>query len=360
MIFRKRLDGIEKRYFELASLLASPEVVTNRELYQKYAKEHSDLGPLVTAYGELKDVESEIEEYKEALSGKDEELRNLAREELPGLESARDNLLKSLKIMLLPVDPNDARNVILEIRAGAGGDEAALFVGEIFRMYSRYAEGAGWKVDVLSSSPTGLNGFKEIIAMIEGKGAYSRFKYESGVHRVQRVPETEAQGRRHTSTVTVAVMPEAEQVEVDINNSDLRIDTYRAGGHGGQSVNKLETAIRITHIPTNTVVICQDEKSQHKNRQKAMKILMARILDKATQEHNQKIARDRKAQVGTGERSEKIRTYNFPQNRVTDHRIGLTLYRLSEIMDGDILELTDSVINHFQTLALQSGEAESA
>ncbi|MFQ5428145.1 MAG: peptide chain release factor 1 [Thermodesulfobacteriota bacterium] len=357
MIFRKRLQGIVKRYGELAELLASPDVVSDHELYQGYAKEHSDLTPLVEACEKLNEVEGEIEEYSEALSGKDMDLRDLAREELPGLESTRDNLIKALKIMLLPVDPNDAKNVILELRAGAGGDESAIFVAELFRMYSRYAEGAGWKVDVLSSSPTGLNGFKEIIAMIEGKGAYSRLKYESGVHRVQRVPETEAQGRRHTSTVTVAVMPEAEQVEVDINNSDLRVDTYRAGGHGGQSVNKLETAVRITHMPTNTVVTCQDEKSQHKNRQKAMKILMARILDKKTQEYNAKVALERKEQVGTGERSEKIRTYNYPQNRVTDHRIGLTLYRLTEIMDGDLQELTDSVINHFQALALQGDEA---
>jgi len=360
MIFRKRLDGIAKRYEKLAELLASPDVVSNRELYQKYAKEHSDLGGLVEAYGKLTDIEGEIKEYSLALSGKDSDLRDLAHEELPALEAEKESLIHRIKIMLLPVDPNDEKNILLEIRAGAGGDESAIFVAEVFRMYSRYAERIGWKVDVLSSSPTGLNGFKEIIAMIAGKGVYSRLKYESGVHRVQRVPETEAQGRRHTSTVTVAVMPEAEQVEVDIRTEDLRVDTYRAGGHGGQSVNKLETAIRITHIPTKTVATCQDEKSQHKNRQKAMKILMARILDKATQEYNQEMARKRKAQVGTGDRSEKIRTYNFPQNRVTDHRIGLTLYRLAEIMDGDLGELTDSVINYFQTLALQSGDAEPA
>ncbi len=356
-MFIERLDEVEKRYNELGELLSRPEVIADQDLYRRYAREHSSLAPTVETFRELKRVERELKENKELLEGRDEELKTLAREEVQALQKKKEELTERLRIMLLPKDPNDEKSVILEIRAGAGGEESALFAAELFRMYCRYAEREGWKVEVLSSSPTGLNGLKEVIAAIEGRGAYSRLKYESGVHRVQRVPETEASGRRHTSTVTVAVLPEAEEVEVDIKDDELRIDTFRAGGHGGQNVNKVETAVRITHLPTGTVVSCQDEKSQHKNRQKAMKILRARLLDKMTREQHEKIALERKQQVGSGDRSEKIRTYNFPQNRVTDHRIGLTLHKLDEIMGGDLKELTDSLITYYQTEALKRSDA---
>jgi peptide chain release factor 1 len=288
------------------------------------------------------------------LKGGDAELKELAEEELLTLREKKSALEKELKLLLLPKDPNDEKNILLEIRAGAGGDEAALFAAELFRMYSRYAELHNWRLEILSINHTGLNGLKEVIALIEGQGAYSRLKYESGVHRVQRVPETEAGGRIHTSTATVAVLPEAEEVEIEINNDELRIDTFRAGGHGGQSVNKLETAVRITHLPTGLAVSCQDEKSQHKNKQKALKILRSRLLDIKVQEQQSQIANDRKSQVGTGDRSEKIRTYNFPQNRVTDHRVGLTLHKLGQIMEGDLQEMIDHLTNHYQAEALKN------
>ena len=350
----KRLKDIETRYEDLEGLLSNPDVVSKPSVYQKYAKEHADFQDLVEAYREYEKTNARIEEDQTLLRGNDDELKEIVKEELPQLKEKLELLENKLKLLLLPKDPNDDKNVFLEIRAGTGGDEAGLFVGDLFRMYAQFAEMRRWKVDVISSNPAGgMGGFKEIIALIEGKGAYSVLKYESGVHRVQRVPVTESQGRIHTSAVTVAILPEAEEVEVNIDPNDLRIDVYRSTGHGGQSVNTTDSAVRITHLPTSLVVTCQDEKSQHKNKAKALKVLRARLMDAMVQKQSDEISKSRKTQVGSGDRSERIRTYNFPQGRVTDHRIGLTLYNLESLLDGNIQPIIEALATHFQSKALQ-------
>jgi len=349
-----KLDDIEHRYEEVVRLISDPETISDQERYVALTKEHADLEPIVEEFRRYRDVLRQIEDNKTLLSDDDEDIVVMAKEELPRLEAEKEQSEQKLKLLLLPTDPNDSKNIFLEIRGGAGGDEAALFAADLFRMYSRYAENNGWKVEIISENSTGVGGFKEVIASIQGNGAYSRLKYESGVHRVQRVPETEAQGRIHTSTVTVAILPEAEDIEVDIDANDLRIDTYRSTGHGGQSVNTTDSAVRITHIPTGLVVTCQDEKSQHKNKTKAMRVLKARLLDLETQKQQDEISEARKNQVGTGDRSERIRTYNFPQGRVTDHRIGLTMHKLDSILLGYLDELIDALTTYYQTEALKS------
>ena len=348
-ILLDKLRDIELRYRELEGQLSDPQVVSRQGVYQKFAKEHSDLTPLVETIRRYEKIKARIAEYQGMLAENDEELKAMIREELPLLQQEHDDLAGKITILLLPKDPNDDKNVFLEIRAGTGGDEAGLFVGDLFRMYARYAEAQGWRVEIVSSSPSGgMGGFKEIIAQIEGRGAYSRLKYESGVHRVQRVPVTEAQGRIHTSAVTVAIMPEAEDVELTIDQNELRIDVYRSTGHGGQSVNTTDSAVRITHLPTGLVVTCQDEKSQLKNKIKAMKVLRARLLDAMVQKQNAEQAQARKSQVGTGDRSERIRTYNFPQGRITDHRINLTRYDLDNFINGNIGAMIDALASHHQ------------
>jgi peptide chain release factor 1 len=354
----QRIKDIEKRYEELETLLSDSAVIANRTEYQKLAKEHSDLAPLIEAFREYEKTGRQLDEAQQMLREGDEELRELAKEEIPQLKEKVEELELRLTLLLLPKDPNDEKNVILEIRAGTGGDEAGLFAADLFRMYARFAEASGWRVEVLSSSAaSGMGGFKEVIAMIEGRGAYSRLKYESGVHRVQRVPVTEAQGRIHTSAVTVAVLPEAEEVEVQIDPNEIRVDVFRSGGHGGQSVNTTDSAVRVTHIPTGLVVSCQDEKSQLKNKNKAMKVLRARLLDKMQAESAAQMSEARRRQVGSGDRSERIRTYNFPQGRMTDHRIGLTLYNLQAILDGEIQPVIDALATHYQTEELKKTAA---
>jgi peptide chain release factor 1 len=330
--------------------------MTNRKEFAKLAKERSGLADLVHAFRQWKDLRAQIDGTKSLLHDPDEAVRGLAQEELPALRAEIAAVEDRLRVLLLPRDPNDDRNVVLEIRAGTGGEEASLFAAELFRMYCRYAEARRWKVDVLSSSHSGVGGIKEVIASIEGRGAYSRLKYEGGVHRVQRVPETEGSGRIHTSAVTVAVLPEADEVEVALDDKDLKIDVYRSSGPGGQSVNTTDSAVRVTHLPTNLVVTCQDEKSQHKNKAKALKILRARLLDRARAEQHSEIAASRRSMVGTGDRSERIRTYNFPQSRVTDHRINLTLHALDRTLEGDIDPLVDALETHYQAEALKAAE----
>ncbi len=353
-----KLESVVNRHEQIGIELTRPDVASDNELFRKLMKEYSELTPIVEKYKQYVSAKNAEKEALEILNepNLDKDFKELAEEEL---KEAKENIVvfaDELKILLLPKDPNDDKNVIIEIRGGAGGEEAALFAASLYRMYSMYAESKRWQIEVSNANETELGGYKEISFMIEGSGAYSRFKYESGVHRVQRVPDTETQGRIHTSTVTVAVLPEADEVELEINPADLKIDTFRSSGAGGQHINKTSSAIRVTHIPTGTVVECQDERSQFKNKDKALRILRARLFDEEQRKHDEAIASDRKSQVGTGDRSERIRTYNYPQGRVTDHRIGLTLYKLDQILNGDIDEVVDGLITYYRTEALKSEE----
>jgi peptide chain release factor 1 len=353
----ERLQSIEDRYEKLNELLSDPEIISDMDKLREYSKEQSDMQEIVAAYREYKQVTEELDGAKSMLEEKlDNDMREMVKMEISELQDQEEELQAKLKVLLLPKDPNDDKNVIVEIRGAAGGDEAALFAGDLYRMYSRYAEVQGWKPEVIEASYTELGGYKEIIFMINGKGAYSKLKYENGAHRVQRVPSTESGGRIHTSTATVAVLPEAEEVEIDIHEKDIRVDTFTSSGPGGQSVNTTMSAVRLTHLPTGVVVSCQDEKSQIKNKEKAMKVLRARIYDKFQQEAQAEYAATRKSAVGTGDRSERIRTYNFPQNRITDHRIGLTIQKLDQILQGKLDEFIDALVLEEQTAAMKKVE----
>jgi peptide chain release factor 1 len=352
-----KLEMAENRYEEINHKLSDPSVLGNQDEYRKLMKEYSDLGVIVSKYREYKKVLGDISEAKELIGDKlDKDFREMVEAELKDAEEKFENIKKELKILLLPKDPNDDRSVIIEIRGGAGGDEAALFAGVLFRAYSMYAANNGWQTEILDSNPTELGGFKEVVFSIEAKGAYSKLKWESGVHRVQRVPSTESSGRIHTSTITVAVLAEVDDVDVDLNMSDIRVDTYRASGAGGQHINKTDSAIRLTHAPSGLVVTCQDQRSQHKNKDKAMQVLRAKLYEIAQEQQNTEQAQSRKSQVGTGDRSERIRTYNYPQGRVTDHRIGLTLYKLEQVLNGDLNEFIDALITTDQSQKLGSND----
>jgi len=353
----QKLEDVARRFDELEKAIVDPDVIGNRKEYAKLAKERSDLVEIVDRYRAWRKLTDDIEGHKALLEGADEEIRELAKIELPEMRARLEELEREIKQLLLPKDPNDERNVLLEIRAGTGGEEASLFAAELFRMYSRYADQKSWRVEIMSANPTGLGGYKEVIALIEGRGAYSRLKFEGGVHRVQRVPATEASGRIHTSAVTVAVLPEADEVDVHIDEvKDLRIDVYRSSGPGGQSVNTTDSAVRITHLPTGLVVSCQDEKSQLKNKNKGIKILRARLLERAQAEQHAEISENRRSMVGSGDRSERIRTYNFPQGRLTDHRINLTLYSLDRLIEGELEPLIDALNTHHQAEALKAAD----
>ena len=355
----EKLSVMEQKYEEISSRLSEPDVISDNKLYTQLMREYKSMTPIIEKFREYKKADNSFNEARELLEagGLDKDFKEMVQSEFEQSKEELERLTGELKILLLPKDPNDARNVIVEIRAGAGGEEASLFANSLYRMYTMYAEAKGWKQEILNANETELGGFKEICFSIEGEGAYSRLKYESGVHRVQRVPETESQGRIHTSTVTVAVLVEADEVEFEINPADLKIDYFRASGAGGQHINKTESAVRITHLPTNVVVECQDERSQHKNKDKAMKILRSRLYEAAQEEHDAKIASERKMQVGTGDRSERIRTYNYPQGRLTDHRIGLTIYRLEDILNGNLDEVFDALATADQAAKLANQEA---